>query len=401
MDTTYKLESIPDLLEKAKTKIEEERGTYIKELECIHSYIREKQLMVADISEDGERITIYSTNIFAFMLELTNKLFEINELVELRTIKFQKDFEIQIIGRMFVKGYAFPKRGSVNLEDIISPAQPTRISFPERLGLSELDKNAYKILPPEYHLVKLYKRHYTLVDDSDDLWDDIIRLEKRIPIRKALIIGGGDMSLARNELLEFIRKTNGILIGSRAVVRKYTKGKPIFKNEGAIQWLSGVDWSSQLRSLNMTVKEHQSFVGNQIKYSVHSEGKRIGDFYIVKSLVPYYSHYYNVAHSSVVKRYLLMDMLSLRVVEKLTQDNMKQHIEQLFKLYCFIMHSDKDARLTDDMKNFPKWSGKYIDEDLKIKRDKFNKEQTTRRKVAHSYYPKKYLNDRGKLLTIG
>ena len=392
----YKLDSLPNILDQAKVIVLEERKKFSKILEHVYSYIKKHKLIIKDIQ--GELVSVATTKAFYHCNELVNELVSINEKVELRTIHLHKEFMILVERRPIVNAFTLEKHNDVAIESLLV-CENRSLQFPSYVFNGSLRSQDFLITPSEYLLIDLYKKVYNLFDNSQETKENLIVAEKSVEKRKKILTGGTPYP-ATKELLKYIKDTDKILIGEQA-----TKQKDVFRTTGRIQWicaeqLDKEDIKKELitymkkHSIDITIKQHKLYVTFQNRFSVYANTEYIGDYFIERTLVPYYSHYYKIAHPYVIKRYLLIDLFTTKLIEKIKKTKLTHKLNNLYNLYT----SCNGEFIEDDMKEPPEWAGQYLEEDIKFKRDK--RARHKQNIGAATYYPKKYEIEKGDLRVI-
>ena len=396
----FKLESLPHIIQEAKSVVLEERKKFTKLLELVYTYIKKHKLIIKDIQ--GELVSIATTKAFYHCNELVNALCSINELVELRTIHLHKEFMILVERRPIVNAFTLEKHNDVSIESLLVCENRT-LSFPSYVFNNTLRSQDFLISPSEYMLIALYKKVYNLFDNTEEIKEQIISAEKSVEKRKKILTGGGADNQAAKELLKYIKDTNKILIGERA-----TQHDKVFRDTGRIQWICAEqtdkeDIKKELvnymakHNITIVIKTHKLYITFQNRFSVYSKTdnlEHIGDYFIERTLVPYYPHYYKIGHPYVIKRYLLIDLFTAKLIERIKKIRLTNSLNNLYNLYI----QCTGEFIQDDMKEPPKWSGQFLEEDVKFKRDK--RARHKQNIGAATYYPKKYEIEKNTLRVI-
>lgn len=396
-----KLESLPGIIEKAKAIVIEERKKFTKLLELVYDYIKKHKLIIKDIDE--ELVTVATTKAFVHCNALTNALLPINELVELRTIHLHKEFLILVEKRAIVRAFTLEKHNNVAIESLLV-CENRQLDFPSYVFNNTLRSQDFLISPSEYMLIELYKKVYNLFDNSKTIKLQIEKAEKSVEKRKKILTeGGAGHQEVEKVLLKYVKASNYVLVGERA-----TKNDGVYRDNGKIQWICAeqqdkdtlkdelINFASKY-NISLVIKVHKLYITSQNRYSVYIKNDKldlIADYFVERTLVPYYDHYYRIAHPYVIKRYLLIEMFTVKLVEKIKNIKLSNRLNQLYNLYIDCTGEFID----DDMSDKPEWAGKFLEEDIKFKRDK--RDRHKQKQGAFTYYPKKYEIEKGELRVI-
>ena len=363
----FSLNQLDRLREPAIEKALEDRHRFDIIYVIIEKYIKKKNLIIGgEISikkaiglprdKDDFSYIVYSEHPVRDGFEISNKIAEHTNAVYMRTDLYGKELSVKVQDRPLVQIVGLPK----NMRQIISP----------------IDVDGLLYVPPDYHLLQMYRLLYLPIPDD---WEETMKYEKQLQewLQKEYktnsnkFIGGRSLPFDRVELkkqlFKHLKTQEVVFVGPDAAETLVKKELDISSNS-ALYIVAKSDYSKEIKlwiqqatKLPVIVKKSgvqllTDFRLERYTISIVHDSNTIPVLYMYNSLdydlVPYVKlddDSIKIGNIFVVLRFVLIDIWIIKVIrsfggmpEHVAKPKIIENYDILFKLRKHLDIDDKN-----------------------------------------------------------